>query len=131
MGGALPSRKNTIRDRFVGREELSPEGVTRHFKVPDEQMPELLSALQVFEEEYGVSMGCLRCDDSLDIFIAGVDTSLIDAINNLDISDSLSELNYRLGIRRRLLRLPMDPTLRIIGDYVRAWLGTDRDALSE
>ncbi len=127
----MASKKEAIRAWFVGREELSHEGMARHFEVSDDQLPEVLNALRLFEEEYGVRAGSLRRDDSLEIFFAGVGTSLIEAINNLELSDSLSELNYRLGTRRRLLRLPMEPTPETIGDFVGAWMGTDRGDLVE
>jgi hypothetical protein len=84
--------------------------------------------LALFEQEYGIPPGLLRPDDPLTLFtdFTGARHPIAAFFERTAREDSVSELNYALKKRRKLLgTLPGEP-LRTLGDFVRAFLGYSR-----
>lgn len=118
-----------FRASLEGREELELPQLREMFSVPARVATErFLECLMVFQQEYDVSFGLLRPDDSLGIFLEPSPTKnpFRWLFARARAEDRASELNFRLFKERKRWRAPtLKAGPQTIGEYVRAWCGAD------
>ena len=113
--------------RFPHREDLGRDGVYNLYWAPGGLPREdVMALLELIEEEYFISAGILRPDDSLEKLLPPVRTR-----NPLRwwaceprLEDATSEVDYRLAkrIKAGVALEPRGP-LKTINDLVYAWCG--------
>ena len=111
-----------LRARLPDREALSRDAAIAEFwaAYPRGALEELAD---LWEQELSIPFGVLRPDDSLERLLApfpvgGLRGALSWLFAEAALEDGLSELNYRLGKRRRETSLP---PIRTVADLVAAW----------
>lgn len=114
-----------LAQQFQGRIALSPEQLVTEFGVSAQAKELLLECLTLFTEEYGVQYSLLRRNDSLELFVNPIrQGNPVEAFfSQAAVQDRVSELNYRLKKRRKLLAQPLEKAPMTVGEYVRAWIG--------
>ncbi len=127
------SSASRIAARFHGRPVLTPDELLNIFALPrDVTRDVLLSALEIFREEYDIPVGRLRPADAMAWFLDPPRTKNPIALFFAQAAheDRLSELSFHLGKARHRAgqgRLPAWPAT--IRDYVVAYAGKDPPAM--
>jgi hypothetical protein len=121
--------QRTILGRVQGRDELTDTQLVAEFGLAGTlSVQELRDCLALFESEYGMPRGFLRPSDDILALTEPESTRnpIVAFFRRAAFEDRLSELNYRLTLKRRSLAAPeLSQSPRTVLDYVRAWAGVN------